>query len=151
MTPSAASKIASPRGTPGHELPFEDRPDDDQRQELEEHEPTANVGLESGTRRLRDADKEPGAAALGPPLRDPPPLLTSRLETYLRRRARTRICVNGSLNALATRRDVASTDAECAEPHEKKNITGRERRESLQGRPEKSDGAIAPLALSPSG
>ena len=40
MTPNAASKIASPRGTPGHELPTENRPGDDQRQELGVNLPT---------------------------------------------------------------------------------------------------------------
>ena len=67
MTPNAVSKIASPRGTPGHELPIENRPGDDQRQELGEHEPAVNAGQEPGARRLRDAEKKPGAAALGPP------------------------------------------------------------------------------------
>ena len=42
MTPTAVSKIASPTGGPGQELPFEDPSGDDQRQALEERERVAN-------------------------------------------------------------------------------------------------------------
>ena len=64
MTPTAVSKIASPTGGPGQELPFEDPSGDDQRQTLEEREPAANVGARHAP--AEDADREPGAAALGP-------------------------------------------------------------------------------------